>query len=84
MAKKAPEVEIEETVPALYMHKRTHLLYDVKFFDDCVIVRPVSPEFYHQIARLSYNELSEDYEESYVDAKALRKKVQNNEDIEVI
>lgn len=80
----SPEVEIEETVPALYMHKKTHLLYDVKFFDDCVIVRPVSPEFYHQIERLSYNDLAESYEESYVDVKALRKRIQDNEEIEVV
>lgn len=70
--------------PALYMQKTTCLLYDVKFFDDFVIVRPVEPEFYHLIKRLSYNDLANDFEESFVDAKALRQKIEDGEDIEIV
>lgn len=80
----SPEVEIVKTVPALYMNKKTCLLYDVKFFKDFVIVRPVEPDFYHLIARMSYNDLAKDYEESFVDAKRLRERLHAEEEIEIL
>lgn len=65
---------------AVFMEKKTNILYDVKYFPDYVIVRPVSPSMYSYIRKMSYSDLSERFEESFVDVKALRARVQKGGD----
>lgn len=62
------------------MEKKTNILYDVKYFPDYVIVRPVSPSMYSYIRKMSYTDLAERFEESFVDVKALRARVEKGGD----
>lgn len=62
-----PEAEdFEETadlLPDLYVEKKTHFIYEVKFFDSFVIVRPATPSFYLAIRKLSHVDFSKEFEE---------------------
>lgn len=60
---------------AVFVENNSNILYDVKYFPEFVIVRPVSPSLYSYIRRLTYTELSEGFHESFVDVQKLREKV---------
>lgn len=47
----------------IYTERDTSLLYEVKFFDSFVIVRPASPAFYLAIRKMSHNEFADEFDE---------------------
>lgn len=46
-----------------YTEKSTSLIYDARFYDDFVIVRPASPAFYLSIRKLSHLEFVAEFDE---------------------
>jgi hypothetical protein len=46
-----------------YVERATTLIYDARFFDEFVIVRPASPAFYLSIRKLSHSEFIREFEE---------------------
>lgn len=68
-----PEQEYEEELlPDIYTEKSTGLIYECKFFDKFVIVRPASPAFYLAIKKLSLVEFSKYFEEFGGDVSEVR------------
>lgn len=58
-----PEVEEEELLPDIFVEIATSLLYEVRFFDTFVIVRPATPALYLAIRKLSHVDFSRLFEE---------------------
>lgn len=52
---------LEEMMPDLYTETATKLLYEVKFFQSFVLVRPATPLFYLAIKKISPLEFSRDF-----------------------
>lgn len=53
----------EELLPDLYVEKDTHLIYECKFFDSFVLVRPATPRLYLAIKKLNHKQFVEQFEE---------------------
>lgn len=60
-------VEVDREAYRFYTEKSTRLIYDVRFFDDCVIVRPATPWFAEVIKKLTLPEFEAEYEEYWGD-----------------
>lgn len=56
----------------LYVEIATRMLYQVKFFENFVIVRAASPLFYRDIRKMSILDFSRYFEEFYGDAQQVR------------
>jgi hypothetical protein len=50
-------------MPDLYVEKSTSMIYECKFFDTFVLVRPATPMLYLAIKKISHNEFMDDFEE---------------------
>lgn len=48
--------------PDVYVEIATRFLYDVKFFDGFILVRPSTPEFYSALRRVSYPQFAKEFE----------------------
>lgn len=55
--------EEEELLPELYVEKDTQLLYECKFFDTFVLVRPATPRLYLAIKKLNHQQFLSQFEE---------------------
>jgi hypothetical protein len=76
--------EDEELLPGLYVEKKTKIIYEVKFFDNCVLVRPATPGLYLAIRRISHDEFSKDFDEFSGDTKEVREFIKGkNREFEV-
>lgn len=51
----------------LYTERDTDLLYEAKFFDDFVMVRPATPGYEQKIERLTHNEFADRFREFWGD-----------------
>jgi hypothetical protein len=61
------DVEIDRSAYNFYTEKATRLIYDVRFFGDCVIVRPATPWFADAIQKMPKAEFDELFEEFWGD-----------------
>jgi hypothetical protein len=75
------EIEEEgvETLPDLYTEVETDLLYEVRFFQNFVLVRPATPTFYLAIKKLSHLEFSKDFREFQGDHETARNMIRGQE-----
>jgi hypothetical protein len=64
--------EDEELLPGLYVEISTSIIYEVKFFENCVLVRPATPGLYLSIKKISHDEFSKTFEEFSGDTKEVR------------
>jgi hypothetical protein len=55
--------DLDELLPDIYVETATGLLYECKFFDGFVLVRPASPTFYLAIKKMSHVDFSREFEE---------------------
>jgi hypothetical protein len=55
--------ELEELLPDIYVEITTGLLYECKFFDTFVLVRPASPSFYLAIKKMSLTDFVGKFDE---------------------
>lgn len=55
-----------------YVEKSTSLIYEAKFFDKFIIVRPASPAFYTAIRKLTYPEFTNEFDEFWGDRTQIR------------
>lgn len=73
------EYEEDELLPDLFVEKDTHLIYEVKFFDTFVLVRPATPLLYLAIKKLDHHVFCRDFEEFCGSKKAVREFMQSRE-----
>lgn len=66
------EEEIDELLPDIYVETATSLIYEVRFFDTFVIVRPATPAFYLAIRKLTHTDFSKLFEEFNGDKDEVR------------
>ena len=65
--------DITEQEPlCLYTDKKTHTIYDVKFFDGFVLIRPVAPGFERHVKKIPMNLFAEHFEEFMGDYARIR------------
>lgn len=64
--------EYSDTHGDFYVETDTSLIYEVKFFDDFVLVRPASPQFYLALRKMSISEFSRDFHEFCGDHQEVR------------
>lgn len=62
----------EGLLPDFYVEKDTQLIYECKFFDDFVLVRPATPRLYLAIKKVNHREFIEKFEECSCDKDQLR------------
>jgi hypothetical protein len=67
--------DFEDTLGEIYVERQTSLLYEVKFFDGFVLVRPASPAFYLALRKLSHNEFADMFDEFYGDHEDVREAI---------
>jgi hypothetical protein len=68
-----PETEddFSDLFGVIYVERSTSLLYEVKFFDGFVLVRPASPAFYQALRKISHTEFADEFEEYGGDQEAV-------------
>jgi hypothetical protein len=66
------EDDEDELLPDLWVERSSSLIYEVRFLDTCVIVRPVTPSFYLAIRKLNHMEFARDFTEFCGDKDAVR------------
>lgn len=64
--------ELEELLPEIYVEIASGLLYECKFFDNFVLVRPASPSFYLALRKLSITDFAGHFEEFCGDHREAR------------
>jgi hypothetical protein len=64
--------DFADTIGEIYVERDTSLLYEVKFFDTFVLVRPASPAFYLALRKTSHNEFARDFDEFYGDHEQVK------------
>jgi hypothetical protein len=62
----------DELLPDIYVENSTTLLYEVKFFENFVIVRPATPTYYLAIRKLSHHEFASEFSEFFGDKEYVR------------
>lgn len=62
----------DDLLPDLFVQKDTGLIFEVKFFDDFVLVRPATPLFYTAIKKMSLDEFGKEFEEFLGDVEEAR------------
>jgi hypothetical protein len=72
------EIE-DELLPDIYTEIATGLIYECKFFDKFVIVRPASPAFYLAIRKFTLVEFSKFFEEYGGDVTEVRDAIRGGE-----
>ncbi len=79
------EYEIEQDYDYhLYTEISTNLIYDARFFDDFVIVRPASPAFWSAIMKMSTVDFSREFREFYGDPTQVIAALNSENDAAVI
>lgn len=76
------DVELEE--PYLYVEISTRLLYEVRFFENFVLIRLATPAYYLAIAKISHEEFSARFEEYEGDQEAARAAIRGDETPELL
>lgn len=64
--------DFADTIGEIYVERDTSLLYEVKFFDMFVLVRPASPAFYLALKKMSHSEFARDFDEFYGDHEQVK------------
>ena len=63
----------EDLLPDIYVEIKSRMLYDCKFFDTSVLVRPATPQFYLSIRKINHKEFVSEFEEFCGDKEEARK-----------
>lgn len=72
--------EIEEDQPLnLYVERKTKIIWDARFFDGFVIVRPISPEMARHIRKIKSSLFVVDFDEFMGDYDTIRDWMEGNE-----
>lgn len=66
------EEDFEELLPDYYVQKSTSMIFECKFFDSFVLVRPATPRLYLAIKKISHREFMDTFEEFYGDKDQVR------------
>ncbi len=66
------EAEVPTELLPFFVEESTNLIYEAKFFDDFVIVRPASPAFATAIRKLDHNEFAREFKEFWGDPDPVR------------
>lgn len=69
----------DELLPDIYTEIATGLIYECKFFDKFVIVRPASPAFYLAIRKLSLADFSKYFDEFGGDVSEVRNAIRGGD-----
>lgn len=67
-----------ELLPLLYVERSTNLIYECKFFDTFVLVRPATPVLYLAIKKLGHDEFMDTFDEFMGDPKKVREFINNS------
>jgi hypothetical protein len=73
----ATEVDTEELLPELWVERSTRLIYECKFFDGFILVRPATPAIYLAIRKVSDKQFMEEFDEFCGDREAAREFIRN-------
>lgn len=73
-----PEHDEEELLPELWVEKSTRLIYECKFFDGFILVRPATPGLYTAIKKLSNKQFAEEFEDFCGGKDAVREFLRNS------
>jgi hypothetical protein len=63
-----------------YTENSTSLIYEVQFFEDFVMARPLSPEFYSAIRQMTWGEFTDEFHEYLGDCYRLRSLIDGEEE----
>lgn len=63
---------------SFYTEKSTNLIYEAKFFETFIIVRPASPAFYSAIRKLAYGEFADEFTDFWGDREQVRSYLDNS------
>lgn len=66
------EENFEELLPDYYVQKSTSMIFECKFFDSFVLVRPATPRLYLAIRKVSHKEFMDGFEEFCGDREYVR------------
>jgi hypothetical protein len=66
------EDDFHDTIGEIYVERQTSLLYEVKFFETFVLVRPASPAFYLALRKMSHSEFAKYFDEFYGDHEQVK------------
>lgn len=64
--------DVFEDDSVLYVEVETRIIFEAKLFPDFVLVRPVSPQLYHQIRKVTMLDFGKEFEDFLGDHKAVR------------
>jgi hypothetical protein len=64
--------DFHDVIGDIYVERDTSLIYEVKFFEDFVLVRPGSPCFYTSLRKLSHVEFAAQFDEYSGDHSAVK------------
>lgn len=67
----------EDDIGDIYVERDTALLYEVKFFDGFVLVRPASPAFHLALRKLSTLDFAKYFDEFYGDHEQVRNAIRD-------
>jgi hypothetical protein len=65
----------DDLIGEIYVETETGFIYEVKFFEEHVLVRPASPQFYCALRKISHLEFSKTFHEYYGDHDAVRDEI---------
>lgn len=55
------EIDVDDI--SLYVENETGIIFEAKFFEDYAILRPVTPELFHDIRKISFHDLTMHYDD---------------------
>jgi hypothetical protein len=67
--------EFGDIIGDIYTERTSNLLYEVKFFQDFVLVRPANPTFYLALRKLSHLEFANEFAEYWGDHAAVKEAI---------
>lgn len=73
------DIDPDELLPDVYVEKATRLIYECRFFDTFVLVRPATPKLYLAIKKLRHDDFINDFEEFGGDRKQVREFIHDAE-----
>jgi hypothetical protein len=71
--------EFKDVLGEFYVEKKSRLIYEVKFFQNFVLVRPAAPALYLALKKLSYNDFTKNYEEYLGNPDEVREQLEGAE-----
>jgi hypothetical protein len=71
------DVEDDEVFYEIYVETATNTIYEVQFFDDFIMARKASPNFFAEIRRLSIIDFAREFHEYGGDIQAVKDFLRN-------